>query len=247
METDCAALGPSRAIPTDELAQHIAGQGIVGLAIGPQPPADGAVADEPSDGIVLRKPHQVVGPTHLRIDRGQYVLAFLLLEAAGTVDAGAVEDAFDGAIGAADLIEHVGQGLGVRNIAAMIRGLNPGGRHVLEPLVHFQGLLHALPSLRGRLARLAGVAHDRGLERFQSLGGEISPGRIDLGRRRRADQMQVQPEAAAEFQGRGGGDAPCAAGGDPYGPGTDRAQRCTSAAWQTAFCSRRLPPTKAIS
>ena len=124
VETDGPAVRPLAAIPRDQFAEHVAGHAIVGLPVAAQPAADRAEADEVAYGILSRQGHQVVRAVDLRADGSRHVVARLALEARRAIDAGAVEDAFDRAVAAADFVQNGRQRRPVGHVAPVI-----GRRH----------------------------------------------------------------------------------------------------------------------
>ena len=155
METHRAALRPLGAMPRHELAEHVAGQAIIGLPVAAQPAANRTEADDSAARDLAGSGQEMVGPVHFRADGGLHVFPALAFESACPLDAGAVQNAFDRPVGVANFVQHGGHGRAVGHVALVVRGRYARVGKSLQRAVPLDEFLDALPGAVGGLAGLA--------------------------------------------------------------------------------------------
>ncbi len=216
MKAHRPTLRPFRSQPTTHFAQQFGRGRVVGLPEASEPSAGRAERNEVAQWVVGRQFNQRRRAADLHGQGPLDRLPLLPLEPTSRLDPRAVNDSFDRAVGATNLLQHGGQSVAVGDVAAVVGGLHAGLSEPVERPVDFNGPPNPLPRLGRNLAGSQCLGRHASLELAELLVGVVSPRGVNVWPRGGAEQVQSQPQPSSQLQRDDRRNAPSSARDDPH-------------------------------
>ena len=120
----------------------------------------------------------MIGAIYLASDRGFDRLCLFLLETAGAVDSGTVQNAIYRTVGLSDFSDHTGDFFSVRNITAVVDVTHTGLLITGQGVIDLDCLFNSGPAFWCVPTRLPRLKHHLGFELIASSFIQRVPGRI---------------------------------------------------------------------